>query len=92
MRDVTKKMFILVTNTVYKNAKMIIEGPDEQALKKKELDEVDRAIDQKANELSVQYPPKTYEVIIIRASDINDIQQSFPEYSGWQDITVEHLQ
>lgn len=71
--------------------KIIIEGPDEQTLKKAELEKFDLAIERKANTLFQQYSPHIHEVILIRASDIDDLKQAFPEFSGWDAIISEQL-
>lgn len=90
-RNMRKKNFILVAEIETGCVKIIIEGPNEQALKKVELERVDLAIEQKTDALFRQYSPHTHEVIRIRASDIDDIKQAFPECSGWDAIVSEQL-
>lgn len=85
------KNFILVVEIASKNAKVIIEGPNEHALKTAELDKVDLATEQKANKLFQEYPPSTYEVILTRALDVNDLQKVFPEFTGWSKIKINNL-
>lgn len=90
-RNTRKKNFILVAEIITKYVKIIIEGPNEQALKKTELVEVDMAIERKTNKLFQKYPPHTHEVIRTRASDINDLKQDFLEFSGWDTIASQQL-
>lgn len=90
-RNTRKKNFILVAEITTRCVKIIIEGPNEKALKKGELVEADLAIEQKANKLFRKYPPHTHEVIRTRASDLNDLKQGFPEFFGWDMITSEQL-
>lgn len=82
---------ILVADIINNKAKIIVESPNEGTLSKKDQEKYDRAIEQKANELFQQYPPDTYEVICIRISDMDDLIQAFPEFSGWEMIVPEQL-
>lgn len=90
-RNTTRKNFILVAEIASKGVKIIIEGPDERVVRKGELDKADTAIEQKANELFAQYPAHTHEIIITRASDIDDLKQTFPEFVGWSEVKITHL-
>ncbi len=90
-RNSRKKNFILVVEIRTKCVKIIVEGPNEQALKKAQCEEVDLATERKANKLFQKYPPNTHEVIRTRASGINDLKQGFPEFSGWDMIVSEQL-
>lgn len=90
-RNQRKKNFILVVEIGSNCVKKIIEGPDEQTLKKAELEKIDLATERKANTLFQQYSPHIHEVIRIRASDIDDLKQAFPECSGWDAIISEQL-
>ena len=89
MRKLDKKNFVLVAEIASRRVKAIVEGPDERALRPDRLDDADELMLKRTNALSGQFPGDTYDVILTRASSIDDLKRGYPEFSGWEEITPE---
>ena len=89
MRRLEKKNFILVAEIASKRVRAIVEGVNEGPVKRERLEEADAAILQRTSDLDQQFPPDTYDVVITRASNLEDLKRSFPEFSGWEQVKPE---
>ena len=86
-----RKNFILVAEIASRHVRAIIEGPDERPLRGKRLDRADEMILKKTRELDKQFPGDTYDVMITRALNVDDLKRQYPEFSGWDKIKVETI-
>jgi hypothetical protein len=91
MRRLEKKNFILVAEIETRRVQAIVEGVNEQAVRRRQLDEADAAILRRTSELDKRFPPDTYDVVIARASSLEDLKRSFPEFSGWEQVELETI-
>ncbi|MBI2056240.1 MAG: hypothetical protein HYT37_02575 [Candidatus Sungbacteria bacterium] len=90
-RNKAKNNFILVAELKNRLVKKIIEAPSERKARKVRLMEIDAALVHKARELDKNFPAARYDVMILRASNIEVLKTAFPELSGWDQITPEKL-
>lgn len=84
-----KKNFILVAGIEDRLVKKIIEGPREELLSKKQLDELDRKMMQEIKELGNLFPMNMFDTVLAHVSTIEHLKREYPEFLGWQDIIVE---
>lgn len=91
MRRLEKKNFVLVAEIASRRVRAIVEGKDERALRGERLDKADAAILKRTSELDQQFSPDSYDVVITRASSLEDLKRSFPEFSGWEEVEPERI-
>lgn len=81
-----KKNFILVAEIKSRLVKCIVEGPDEQCISPQQLENADAIMAQEVRRLSEQFPGDAHDVILTRASNIEDLKRGYPEFSGWEEV------
>ena len=85
------KMWIIVAEIESRRVKIVVEGLSESRLRKSELQKIDDAIIRKTFELDESHPISTYDVVVARASDFTDLKRGYPDFAGWDDITVQRI-
>jgi len=91
MRRLEKRNFVLVAEIASRRVQAIVEGPDERPLRGERLDHADEVMLQKTNELTRQFPGDTHDVILTRASSIDDLKRGYPEFFGWEYVKPESV-
>ena len=89
MKYTQKKNFILIVGINDRLVKKIIEGPGEKSLSRKQLDEIDRNMMRKITELTDTFPMDMFDIVLAHVSTVEHLKRAYPEFSGWQNITVE---
>lgn len=76
---VEKKMFIVVADIDKRCVIMVIDG------------HTDSVISEHARMLAKQYSPSEYDIIQTRAFSFADLKNQYPEFSGWDFVTVTRM-